>query len=72
MISSIFHTDNLGMKEFWSRLRSWLRPHRCISQEKLLLYLSFFGFVHNAKRRGKAFLIALFQSLIALPPRISY
>ena len=35
---------------FWSLLRSWLRPHRGISQEKLPLYLGFFEFVHNARR----------------------
>jgi transposase-like protein len=27
------------MKGFWSLLRSWLRPHRGISQEKLPIYL---------------------------------
>ena len=27
------------MEGFWSLLRSWLRPHRGISQEKLPLYL---------------------------------
>jgi hypothetical protein len=37
-------------------LRSWLRPHRGISQGKLPLYLGFFQFVHNARRRGKALL----------------
>ena len=35
------------MEGFWSLLRSWLRPHRGISQDKLPLYLSFFEFVHN-------------------------
>jgi transposase-like protein len=35
------------MEGFWSLLRSWLRPHRGISQEKLPLYLGFFEFVHN-------------------------
>jgi transposase-like protein len=30
------------MEGFWSLLRSWLRPHRGISQEKLPLYLGFF------------------------------
>ena len=38
------------MEGFWSLLRSWLRPHRGISQEKLPLYLGFFEFVHNARR----------------------
>jgi len=42
------------MEGFWSLLRSWLRPHRGISQEQLPLYLSFFEFVHNTKKRGKA------------------
>jgi len=42
------------MEGFWSLLRSWLRPHRGISQDKLPLYLGFFQFVHNARRRGKA------------------
>ena len=52
--------------------RNWLRPHRGISQEKLPLYLSFFEFVHNAKRRGKALLSALLDSLLSLPPRNTY
>ncbi len=56
------------MEGFWSLLRTWLRPHHGISQEKLPLYLSFFEFVHNAKRRGKAFLSALLLSLLSLTP----
>ena len=52
------------MEGFWSLLRSWLRPHRGISQEKLPLYLGFFEFVHNAKKRGKGLLPALLQCLI--------
>jgi len=31
------------MEGFWSLLRSWLRPHRGISQDKLPLYLGFFS-----------------------------
>jgi transposase len=50
---------------FWSLLRSWLRPHRGISQEKLPLYLGFFEFVHNAKKRGRALLSSLVQVLVA-------
>lgn len=57
---------------FWSLLRSWLRPYCGISQEKLPLYLSFFEFVHNAKRRDKALLGALLDSLLSLPPRNTY
>ena len=49
---------------FWSLLRSWLRPHRGISQEKLPLYLGFFQVVHNARRRGKALLGALMATLV--------
>ena len=49
---------------FWSLLRSWLRPHRGISQEKLSLYLGFFQFVHNARRRGKALLSTLVATLV--------
>jgi transposase-like protein len=60
------------MEGFWSLLRSLLRPHRGISQEKLPLYLSFFEFVHNAKSRGKALMSALLDSLLSLPPRNTY
>jgi len=53
------------MEGFWSLLRSWLRPHRGISQDKLPLYLGFFQFVHNTRRRGKALLGALIAGLVA-------
>ena len=33
------------LEGFWSLLRSWLRPHRGISQEKLPLYLGFFQYL---------------------------
>ena len=52
------------MEGTWSLLRSWLRPHRGISQAKLPLYLGFFEFVHNARRRGKALLGALVAALV--------
>jgi transposase-like protein len=48
----------------WSLLRSWLRPHRGVSQEKLPLYLAFFQVVHNARRRGKALLATLVGVLV--------
>jgi len=52
-----FHEVHVNtMEGFWSLLRSWLRPHRGISQERLPLYLGFFEFVHNVRRRGKALL----------------
>jgi transposase-like protein len=56
------------LEGFWSLLRSWLRPHRGISQEQLPLYLGFFEFVHNARIRGKALLGALI-GLLMTPPR---
>jgi transposase len=52
------------MEGTWSPLRSWLRPRRGISQEKLPLDLGFFAFVHNARRRGKALLGALVAALV--------
>jgi len=39
-------------------------PHRGISQDKLPLYLGFFQFVHNARRRSKALLGALIAALL--------
>ena len=52
------------MEGFWSLLRSWLRPHQGISQERLPLYLGFFEFVHNVRRRGKALLRSLIKLLV--------
>ncbi len=49
---------------FWSLLRSWLRPHRGISQDKLPLYLGFFEFVHNVRKRGKTLLPSLLECLL--------
>jgi transposase-like protein len=48
---------------FWSLLRSWLRPHRGVSQENLPYYLGFFEFIHNVRRRGKALLPSLLATL---------
>lgn len=50
---------------FWSLLRSWLRPQRGISQEKLPLYLGFFEYVHNVRKRGKALLGSLLALLLS-------
>ena len=52
------------MEGFWSLLRSWLRPHRGISQEKLPLYLGFFEFVHNMRKRGKTLLKSLLVTIL--------
>ena len=61
-----FHEVHINTLEgFWSLLRSWLRPHRGISQEKLPWYLGFFEFVHNVRRRGKALLHSLLAILVA-------
>ena len=61
-----FHEVHVNTIEgFWSLLRSWLRPHRGISQEKLPLYLAFFEFVHNARTRGKALLSSLLSTLLS-------
>ena len=51
------------LEGFWSLLRSWLRPHRGLSQQKLPLYLGFLQLVHNARRRGKALLASLVAAL---------
>ena len=53
------------LEGFWSLLRSWLRPHRGVSQEKLPTYLGLFQVVHNARRRGKALLATLVSTLVA-------
>ena len=59
------------LEGFWSLLRSWLRPHRGISQEKLPLYLGFFEFVHSVRKRGKALLKSLIDLLVRPTPRNS-
>jgi transposase-like protein len=60
-----FHEIHVNtMEGFWSLLRSWLRPHRGISQEELPIYLGFFQFVHNARKRGKQLLAALVGALV--------
>ena len=60
-----FHEVHVNTTEgFWPLLRSWLRPHRGISQEHLPAYLGFFEFVHNARNRGKRLLEALLGLLL--------
>lgn len=49
----------------WSVLRSWLRPHRGISQKRLPIFLGFFEFIFNTRRRGKAVLSDLFRTILA-------
>jgi transposase len=60
-----FHEVHVNTIEgVWSLLRSWLRPHRGISQEKLPIYLGFFEFMHNVRRRGKALLGSLLKTVL--------
>lgn len=63
-----FHEVHVNTQEgFWSLLRSWLRPHRGISQEKLPTYLAFFEFTHNVRKRGKALIGSLLQMFLEKP-----
>ena len=57
------HTNT--MEGVGSLLRSWLRPHRGISQKRLPLYLGFFQFVHNVRKRGQALFPSLLHALLA-------
>lgn len=63
-----FHEVHVNTIEgIWSLLRSWLRPHRGISQEKMPIYLGFFEFVHNVRKRGKALLPSMLETLLSPP-----
>jgi len=65
-----FHEVHVNtMEGLWSLLRSWLRPHRGLSQQKLPLYLAFFEFVYNLKKRGKRLLHSLFAILFKKTPK---
>ena len=64
-----FHEVHVNtMEGFWSLLRSWLRPHRGISQERLPIYIGFFQFIHNVRLRGKALLRSLVEARVAVNP----
>ncbi len=61
-----FHEVHVNtMEGCWSLLRSWLRPHRGISQEKLPFYLGFFEFVHNQRKRGAQIMDVLLDTLLS-------
>ncbi len=63
-----FHKVHVNIIEgIWLLLRSWLRPHRGISQEKLPIYLGFFEFIHNVRKRGQALFPSLLRVLLAPP-----
>ncbi|WP_211252343.1 IS1595 family transposase [Deinococcus marmoris] len=53
----------------WSLLRSWLRPHRGISQRWLPLYLAFFQAMHNIRCRGFSLLEPMLTLLLIAAPR---
>jgi len=57
------HTNTI--EGVWSLLRSWLRPHRGISQEHLPSYIGFFEFTHNVRKRGKNLLDSLMKVLLS-------
>ncbi len=60
-----FHEIHCNTQEgIWSLMRSWLRPHRGVSQEKLPFYVGFFEWIHNLKRRGKSAVLKTFQLLL--------
>jgi hypothetical protein len=54
-----------------SLLRSWLGPHRGVAQEKPSLYLAFFQFVHEPKKRGKVRLTTLVEAIVTPKPGMS-
>lgn len=61
-----FHEVHVNtMEGFWSLLRSWLRPHRGISQEKLPKYLAFFQAVHNFRKRGYQLIEPMLELVVA-------
>ena len=63
-----FHEVHVNtMEGVWSLLRSWLRPHRGISQEELPVYLGFFEFVHNARAIGNSLLEIMLRTFSAPP-----
>ena len=61
-----FHEVHVNtMEGFWSLLRSWLRPHRGISQENLPKYLAFFQAAHNFRRRGYHLIEPMLELIVA-------
>lgn len=65
-----FHEVHVNtIESLWSLRRSWRRPHRGLSQDKLPLYLGFFEFVYNLKRRGKRLLPSLLGVLLKKTPK---
>lgn len=48
----------------WSLMRSWLRPHTGVSQEKSPFYMGYFEWLHNLRKRGKKALHETFCLLL--------
>ena len=48
----------------WSLLRSWLRPYRGVSLEKLPFYVAHFEWLYNLRQAGKAHLHHTLQLLL--------
>ena len=64
-----FHEVHVNtMERLWSLLRSWLRPHHGVSQERLTAYVGFFQFVRNVRQRGKTLLCSLVETLVNVNP----
>ena len=61
----IFEIHVNTIEGFWSLLRSWLRPHRGLSQERLHYYLAFFEYLHDIRKRGQRAIFALLYLLVA-------
>ena len=55
----------------WSLLRSWLRPYRGVSLEKLPFYVAHFEWLYNLRQAGKAHLHHTLQLLLQ-PDRRTY
>ena len=66
------HDDGDGVFEvhcntqegIWSLLRSWLRPYRGVSQEKLPFYVAHFEWLYNLRKAGKSALTETFALLL--------
>ena len=60
----VIHKKEFDGPPLRSLMRSWLRPHRGVSQEKLPFYVGFFEWIYNLKKRGKKALNETFYLLL--------
>jgi len=63
-----FHEIHVNTMEGFGRAAFMAATASRRRQEKLPLYLAFFQFVHNARKRGKALLTALVEAIVAHHP----